>query len=289
MKEFRLRLLGLIFVLSTLAQAGLPPAEWHLALGNPSQAVKDANQKTNYLLEKRYYAFSYNDTKGTPNWVSWHLSSEYLGDAPRKNKFDPDGDLPRGFHQVTHTDYSGSGFDRGHMCPHGDRTLDEEMSFATFIMTNIVPQTHANNAGAWEALEQYERYLAEVQHKDLFIISGPIGQGGVGLKGPADTIAKGRVVVPKDLFKVIAVTDRNEKTNPPEWINANTRLIAVLMPNDLSVSPTDWGKYRVSVDAVEKKTGLKFFTAVPSSIIAPLKLKVDTVKAVKLPPPHHGG
>ena len=39
-----------------------------------------------------------------------------------------------------HRDYTGSGFDRGHMCPHSDRAANEEMSFATFVMSNIIPQ-----------------------------------------------------------------------------------------------------------------------------------------------------
>ncbi len=280
-------ILGLTLVFSTLSQAGLPPQEWQLIMGNPSNATKEATNKSNYLMEKRYYALSYNDQKGIPNWVSWHLSSEYLGDAPRKPSFDSDTDLPHGFHQVSHSDYSGSGFDRGHMCPHGDRTLDQEMSFATFLTTNIVPQTHVNNAGAWEMLEIYSRDLATTDHKDLFIVSGPIGQGGTGLHGAADTVGKGKVVVPNEIFKVILVANRDEKSQPTEWVNENTRLIAVIMPNDQSVDANNWGKYRTTVDAVEKKAGLKFFSAAPKEVVGPKKLKIDTTTIKMLPRPPH--
>src|SRR5256885_1788451 len=93
----------------------LPPASYHLALGSPSGAKHDARDKDNYLLEKPYYALSYNNTRAIPNWVTWHLSKEYLGKAPRKQRFDPDSELPARFHRVNHADYTGTGFDRGHL------------------------------------------------------------------------------------------------------------------------------------------------------------------------------
>jgi endonuclease G len=253
----------------------------HLALGNPSDATTDGKDKDNYLMVKPYFALSYNNAKGTPNWVSWHLSQGDLGKAPRKQRFDTDTELPDGFTRITHGDYTDTGFDRGHMCPHGDRALDETMSYATFVMTNIVPQAHQCNAGAWESLEVYERYLAK-KGKDLFIVAGPIGRGGTGTKGQETTVAHGKVTVPEKVFKVILVVDRTKDADPAKWVNSDARLIAVIMPNDTSVDDDNWGQYRCSVEDVEKATGLKFFTNAPREILAPLKTKVDTTKPPKL-------
>ena len=118
---------------------GEPPSEAypHLLLGNPSKATDDPREKDNYLEKKPYFALSYNSSKGTPNWVSWRVTKADLGDAPRKLQFDPDSDLPKGFRHVTHKDYNGSGFDRGHLCPHSDRAADKDMSYATFVMSNM--------------------------------------------------------------------------------------------------------------------------------------------------------
>src|SRR5437588_479283 len=91
----------------------------HLKMGNPSQARDDAKDHDNYLMKKEHFALSYHNSKGTPNWVSWRLVKEDLGDAPRV-PFYPDTTLPQGFFRVTPKDYTGSGFDRGHMCPHSD-------------------------------------------------------------------------------------------------------------------------------------------------------------------------
>ena len=116
----------------------------HLKMGNPSQASTNPSQKNNFLMVKPFYALSYNNVKGTPNWVSWRLSKEDLGTAPRA-PFKPDTTLPSGFKRIQPGDYSNSEFDRVQMCPHSDRTKNAESSKATFLMTNMVPQSPENN------------------------------------------------------------------------------------------------------------------------------------------------
>src|SRR3954469_5649375 len=89
----------------------------HLKMGNPSGARGDPQDKDNYLIKQEFFALSYHDSRGTPNWVSWRLVQGDLGDA-RRAPFFPDQTLPRGFRRIFPKDYTGSGFDRGHMCPH---------------------------------------------------------------------------------------------------------------------------------------------------------------------------
>src|SRR6266567_6258519 len=78
----------------------------HLKLGNPSGATADESKKDNFLMEKEFFALSYNNTKGTPNWVSWHLTKAEIGNAPRF-PFHPDEDLPDGFRRILPKDYTG--------------------------------------------------------------------------------------------------------------------------------------------------------------------------------------
>ena len=112
----------------------------HLTMGNPSNAITNINYPNNYLLEKQEYIMSYSRDKGTANWVSWHLDEAWLGSAPRQNTFRADATLPAGWYQVNETDYSLSGFDRGHMCPSADRTYFVDDNSNTFFMTNMIPQ-----------------------------------------------------------------------------------------------------------------------------------------------------
>jgi endonuclease G len=151
----------------------------HLVLGNPSKATPDPDKKDNYLVKRKQYALSYNNGNGTPNWVSWHLNTSWLGRV-RRSKFAPEPALPEGFFQVRPNDYRVSGFDRGHMCPSGDRTATKEDNQATFYMTNMVPQSPDNNRKTWERLETYCRRLAR-RGNELYIIAGPAGRGGIRL------------------------------------------------------------------------------------------------------------
>jgi endonuclease G len=264
-----------IFVVGGCSQA--QPVSPHLNMGNPSRA--DASSTNNYLMRKSGFALSYNNTKGTPNWVSWRLTKSDLGHAGRV-EFYPDERLPIWFKAVTPGDYTRSGFDRGHLCPHGDRSSGGLASRATFVMTNIIPQSPNLNRDAWNQLEIYCRKL--VSHgKTLYIFSGPQGRGGVGSRGRKAKIGRETSVsVPSKCWKVIMVLNGGPGDDLKK-VTRKTRLIAVIMPNDMSVGE-EWGGYRVSVADVEKLTGYRFFDKVPAAIINPLKKKVDRLP---IPPP----
>jgi endonuclease G len=240
-----------------------PTASEHLTMGNPSNAVTNVNQPNNYLMEKPQYSMSYSRDNGGPNWVSWHLDSSWLGSAPRQDDFRADTTLPTGWYQVQATDFSGSGFDRGHMCPSADRTITITANSATFLMTNMIPQLPANNQGVWANLESYSRSLVS-QGNELYIISG-----GQGLQY---FIANGHVAVPAQTWKVIIVLPVG--SNDVSRVTTSTRTIAVVMPNSGTIG-TDWRAYRVSVDQVEAITGYDFFSNVSSGIQAVIEGRVD--------------
>ena len=240
-----------------------PPASEHLTMGNPSNAVNDPAQPTNYLMVKAQYALSYHRDNGEANWVSWHLDNTWLGSTPRQDDFREDTTLPAGWYQVHETDYVGTGFDRGHMCPSGDRTISVSANSATFLMSNMIPQMPANNQGPWASLESYSRTLVS-QGNELYIISG-----GQGLQY---FIASGHVAVPAQTWKVIIVLTNG--SNDVGRVTTSTRTIAVVMPNSGSIG-SDWRAYRVSVDQVEAITGFDFFSSVSSSIQNVIEATVD--------------
>lgn len=234
----------------------------HLALGNPSKAGTD---RSNYLILRKQYALSYNDEAGRPNWVSWHLQESDLGPVER-GKFTPDTSLPDGFRQITPSDYTRSGYDRGHNCPSGDRTDTEEDNAATFLMSNIMPQAPGNNQGPWKQLEDYSRELTR-DGNELYIVCGSAGETG-------KVIGRDGVSVPKFTWKVVVVLPRGK--HAPQDIDTRTRVIAVRMPNISTIRNKDWRTFRVSVSEIEQATGLTFFTTVPKAVADQLKSQVDT-------------
>ncbi|MHC5934953.1 DNA/RNA non-specific endonuclease [Nostoc sp.] len=89
---------------------------------NPNNAIAFVDTPDNYLMVKSHYALSDKQSKGTANWVAWQLNKSWLGTADRQNNFRPDDTLPTNFLRVTPTMYSGSGYDRGHIGPSGNRS-----------------------------------------------------------------------------------------------------------------------------------------------------------------------
>lgn len=249
------------------------PVTLHLTLGNPSRAADTPDSANNYLIVRHQYALSYNSSKGTANWVSWHLNTSWLGTTDRCDCFETDYALPESFVRISRTDYTNSGFDRGHLCPSADRTANEEDNATTFLMTNIMPQAPNLNRQTWARFEDYCRQLAEAGY-ELYIIAGGYGVGGSGSRGGIDSvIALGKVHVPAYYWKIALVLPDGD--NDLERIDATTRVIAVVMPNHQQVTSQKWPEYRTSVDAIEAATGFDFFSNIPVSLQELLEQRVD--------------
>jgi endonuclease G len=149
--------------------------EIYLAPGNPSNATNNILNADNYLLVNNAYALSYNNSRGAANWVAWRITETDFGDAERQNDFRPDPNLPKTFARITPADYTGSGFDRGHLCPSADRSSSPEANSQTFFMTNIIPQTPDLNRNVWNDFETYSRDLVKKNRVDLYVVAGCYG------------------------------------------------------------------------------------------------------------------
>ena len=249
----------------TVATGNPPPypPEVHLTFGNPSNAVPDKNVPNNYLMMKPEYALSYNRDLGRPNWVSWHLTTEWFGTLTRVDTFRPDPAVPSDWYRVQATDFSGSGFDRGHMTPNADRDSTTPIMQSTFLMSNMVAQAPDNNQGPWANLENDLRTLATAGN-ELYIVSGPAGVGGTGSNGFAMIVANGHVTVPTSTWKAALVLPKGD--NDVSRVTASTQTIVVIMPNVQNIRNNDWHQYLTSVDAVENLTGYDLFSNIRSAI-----------------------
>ncbi len=248
---------------------------YNLALGNPSGAQPDENMEENYLIEVPQYAISYSRSRGIPNWVSWYLNDEWIGDAERQNDFRANQSLPVSWYWVEggDYDYSDNGFSRGHNCPSADRTITTTDNSATFLMTNVIPQAPEHNEELWVDLENYCRSLVRNQNQELYIIMGNYGEGGIGDAGYREKLADGKVTVPRYIWKIVVVLPEGE--DDVNRISNDTRVIAVLTENKNAAASKNWGAYRVSVDEIENATGYDFLSNVPENIQAIIEAEVD--------------
>ena len=242
--------------------------EGNLLLGNPTNAAKDSD---NYLVERPQYTLSYNRSKGEANWVAWHIDRQDLGGADR-GKFRPDPALPPDW-QISPNDYRNSGYDRGHVCPSGDRTSSREDNDATFYMSNMLPQTAELNRAVWADAENGIRDIVR-EGNEVYVIAGGAGE--------ASRIADGKVVVPKVCWKVVVILP--EGTNDLKRIGPDTRVLAIAMPNvaNEQLKRGDWRKYIVTTkkisDAIQSSQpmAINFFAALPAKLRETLESKIDT-------------
>ncbi|RYX80901.1 DNA/RNA non-specific endonuclease [bacterium] len=287
------RLCGIAFscALTLALVSGARADNEHLLLGNPSNAKAlapaavappsaggalspvPAADFANFLVEKPEFVLSYNRKNGGPNWVAWHLAQSDRGRSGRSENFRPDQTLPEDC-QIKPTAYRGTGYDRGHQCPSGDRTSDAETNSATFLMSNMLPQAPDLNRILWNKFEEYCRDQLRTGANEEYIICG-----GVGSKA---TIADGKVNVPEACWKIVVVLPTGD--DDLKRIDAQTRVIAINIPNDdAALAGKTWRDFLVSVDSIETATGYDFLSALPKDIQDNLEAKVDSGRAANAP------
>ncbi len=147
------------------------------------------------------YTVQFNTKTNNPDWVAWHLNKERLGNikvSRSGNKFTPDPNL--GTLSPVSDDYTGSGYDRGHMCPANDCLQSGTALFESFYMSNVCPQKSSLNRRSWLTLEdKCHTWILDNFYTSLYIVCGPV----------PDEIDKvivtplRHIVVPKRFFKAI--------------------------------------------------------------------------------------
>lgn len=187
--------------------------------------------------------------------------------------------------RITPTAVSRAAADRrGHLCPSDDRDSTAEENRLTFTLSNIVPQAPRHNQQSWRLLEDYTRSLL-TDGNECYVIAGAYGKGGTGNNGLTEALADGKLTVPAVLWKVIVVQPVG--SNDVQRINAQTRVIAVLMPNTNAVGDSKWADFRTSIDEIERRTGYDLLSNVPDVVQQALEAGTDKtlIQSVVLWPP----
>jgi endonuclease G, mitochondrial len=226
----------------------------HVEMGTP----RDANAADDLILSRRTHTVSFNCVKGRPNWVSWNLNKTHFGDAPRASSFTSDGTLPVGCNRVTTSDYTNGGYDRGHMVRSEERTWSTDDNKATFVMTNVVPQTHDMNGGPWLKFETYLQDQAQNGNKEIYVISGATGSKGTLLNA-------GEVLIPTHTWKIAVIMPYGQGL-ANATSNASVTVIAVDMPNVTGIISRPWTDYKTTVDQLEYYSGYNFLDRLPDAV-----------------------
>lgn len=207
------------------------------------------------LIVRQGYSLAHNNIDLIADWVAFHLTTQYVNGTekrPGSNAFKADPKLRKG-RRAELSDYKGWNgvFDRGHQVANKDSvgrgiTVVRE----SFFLTNMTPQASKLNRGGWNALEGRIRKIA-LNRRELWVITGPVfvDDDGDGLVEYL-TIGTNQVAVPTHYFKIVLSKLEN---NDDKY-----EAMAFLIPNQKLEGNFD--DYLVSVDQIERLTGLDFFS-----------------------------
>ncbi len=217
------------------------------------------------LVFRKGYVLEHSSIDKIPLWVCEVVTTSQLnGEYKREGKFAADPDL-KGPKAVP-SDYTNSGFDRGHQAPAGNQTTNKELNVQTFYMSNMAPQTKTLNEGIWKKLEETTRHWV-TEYGTAYEWTGPIfydpkedtaatADGTLKYK----TVGPGAVAVPTHFYKIVVVKSGDT------W-----KSIAFVMPNQDFKAPYHPEDYRTTIDWIEKRTGIQFMPNLSAAMSAQLK------------------
>ncbi|GEC78953.1 endonuclease [Flavobacterium aquatile] len=201
----------------------------------------------NDIITHNNYTLSYIEKYEQAEWVAYELKKSdlnYNNNNFERPFFIEDPQVESG--SADWRNYRKSGYDKGHLCPAGDRKFSKIAFDETFYTSNISPQKHDFNEGVWNRLEQKVRYWAG-KYDGVYVVTGGVFTENMKTIGSED------VAVPNYFYKVLLDTSREE-----------IKMIAFLVPHQDSDLPLY--EFVVSVDELEKMTGIDFFPKLEDAI-----------------------
>lgn len=210
---------------------------------------------TGILIEHNHFMLSYNEPFEQAEWVAYILKKEHLTHDDRKRPYFIEDPKIR-TKSADWRNYRGSGYDRGHLCPAGDRRFSEQAYNETFYTSNISPQNNDFNSGIWNRLEMQVRQWSK-RYGDLFVVTGGVLEDGLMEIGEED------VDVPEYYYKIISRGSAE-----------NLKVIAFLIP--AKETSESIKKFIVSVDEIEERTQIDFFEQLETKIELDLEKEIAT-------------
>lgn len=233
------------------------------------------------------YSVEWDNAKIANRWTCYQLhEGNSMSTVDRNDDFKADLEV---FTSSQLTDYSGSGFSRGHLCPSADRLCSKEQNKQTFFLTNMQPQYQSHNGGLWGRLEEEVRDFATDDSKTdahcdtLYIVKAAtisdkvtvkddkgddVEDDGVYKKANGDyDLCNNRLLVPKYFY--MALLHYNKATDTYHALAFWTKHIDELQ------SVKNLGNYAISIKELEKRTGIDFFCNLPDVIEEEVEESID--------------
>ena len=211
----------------------------------------------NSLIANRFTCY-YMDSKNSVQNVS------------RSDSFKEDPEVPSAT-RSTLSDYSGSGFSRGHLCPSADRRASNAQQALTYYLSNMQPQYQTHNGAQWATLEANVRTWA-AQFDTLYVVkAGTIENvtiNGSTKSGIKSVKCNNRLIVPEYFY--MALMGYTKSTNTYTAVG-----IWTYHYND---SGDKQDEVYMSIDELETRTGIDFFCNLPDEVEETVEASYDSSK-----------
>jgi len=225
---------------------------YEMKIARPNATYMGVPQSTSFSLNtftrvfrNSNFMIGYSDYRGNPLWVSY-LLTPVAKDAKRLKRPSSFYKDWRNITQIEHSDYTHSGYDRGHMAPNYaiSRLYGKSSQIDTFDMTNITPQRPNLNRKLWQRLEEAEVSEFTKYFDKVWVFTGPIFDEN------KETLKHSKYVeIPDAFFKIyVGITE-----------NKPAKTLAFIMPQNVKGNES-FMEFLTSIDEVEKQTGLDFFS-----------------------------
>lgn len=196
------------------------------------------------MLCRDGYAVGYSYQARQPFWVGYKLTTMSVAKkVERYDDFRPDPQIPEPY-QSKLDDYRKSGYDRGHLAPYASMDFTYEAGNQSFLLSNISPQRPGFNRQGWRYIEAYVRAWA-AEREEIYVFTGPLFERDIGHVGDG-------ILIPSHFWK--AAYDPEDQ-----------QMIAFLVPH-VDFSKEDIPHCRVSVDELEQRAGMDFFSIIDDEI-----------------------
>lgn len=210
---------------------------------------------TGDIIHHNHYSLSYHEEYEQAEWVAYVLKNSHLTYDNRQRPYFIEDPKVKS-KSADWRNYKGSGYDRGHLCPAGDRRFTEYAYNETFYTSNISPQLNSFNGGIWNKLEQKIRDWTK-KEKTIYVITGGVLERGLDEIGDED------VAVPDYFYKIVLKGKKD-----------NLEVLAFLFPHENSSSGLN--RFLVSVDEIEKRTGIDFFANMDDTMEQQIEASVNS-------------
>ncbi|MCF0235429.1 MAG: DNA/RNA non-specific endonuclease [Bacteroidaceae bacterium] len=224
------------------------------------------------------YSLEYDKNLRAARWVAY----QFHGGIPkngvgRKNKWIEDPNLPQEF-CIADRDYRGNRdsldntYSRGHLCMSNDRQASEEQNAQTFYTSNALPQIQSHNAGIWLRMEEVVNKLGNDRNfcDTLYVVkaatidslkAAPNGEGLAGIEGYTQSTRGGTqpILIPKYFYMALVAVKDGQYKGVGFWSKH-------LDPEIWRTKRDELHNFLVTIDELERRTGIDFFCNLPDQI-----------------------